>query len=386
MLPASARLGQLRFGMAAILERSREDAAVEQWRSRAVAVRMTIAVYGRTEAGAEVHQISLGGPALRVGILTFGAIIERLETPDRSGQWASVVLGLGSLDGYVHRSPHFGAVPGRFANRIAGGRFVLDGVEHRLACNDGPNALHGGPTGFGRRVWTIEDSSDRHVTLGRLSADGEEGYPGALHARVTYTVDGADLRLDYWARTDRPTVLNLTNHSYFNLGGEGSGSVLGHVLEIEADAFLPVTASSIPTGELRPVAGTPFDFRAPMPVGSRIREADEQLRRGLGYDHTWVLRPGPGLRPAVRLHDPSSGRMLEVLTTQPGVQVYTANHLTGSLSGPSRHSYRQGDAICFETQHFSDSPNQPAFPSTVLHPGEEFAATTVFRLTAPPAC
>ena len=221
---------------------------MEQWRSRAVAVRMTIAVYGRTEAGVEVHRISLGGSALRVDILTFGAVIERLEAPDRSGQWASVVLGLTSLDGYVHRSPHFGAVPGRFANRIAGGRFVLDGVEYRLACNDGPNALHGGPTGFGKRVWAIEDSSDRHVTLGRFSADGEEGYPGTLHAKVAYTLDGADLRLDYWARTDQPTVLNLTNHSYFNLGGEGSGSVLDHVLKIEADAFLPVTTSSIPTG------------------------------------------------------------------------------------------------------------------------------------------
>ncbi len=347
---------------------------------------MTIAVYDRTGTGAEVHRISLGGPALRVTVLTLGAVIERLEAPDRSGQWDNVVLGLDSLDGYLHRSPHFGAVPGRFANRIAGGRFVLDGTEYRLACNNGPNALHGGPTGFGNRIWGIEDSSDRHVTLSYISVDGEEGYPGTLHAWVTYTLDGNDLRIDYRAQTDRPTVLNLTNHSYFNLAGEGNGSVLDHLLQVDADAFLPVTATSIPTGEVRPVAGTPFDFRAPMPIGSRIRQADEQILRSLGYDHNWVLRPGPGLRPAVRLHEPSSGRTLEVLTTEPGVHVYTANYLTGSLSGPSGRSYRQGDAICLETQHYPDSPNQPAFPSTILRPGEEFVSTTVFRLTAPPAC
>ena len=188
------------------------------------------------------------------------------------------------------------------------------------------------------------------------------------------------------AWTDRPTVLNLTNHSYFNLTGEGSGSVLDHLLRVEADAFLPVTASSIPTGEVRPVAGTPFDFRAPTPIGRHIREANEQLRHGLGYDHNWVLRPGVGLRPAARLHDPVSGRTLDVLTTQPGVQIYTANKLTGALSGPSGRSYRQGDAVCLETQHFPDSPNQPAFPSTILRPGSEFTSTTAFRFTAPPGC
>lgn len=347
---------------------------------------MTITSYGCTDTGAEVHRISLGDATLRVSILTFGGAVERIEMPDRAGHSANVVLGLDSLDGYQHRSPHFGALPGRFANRIAGGRFVLDGVEHCLACNDGPNALHGGPDGFGKRVWSIEDDGDRHVTLGLLSPDGDGGYPGTLHVRVTYTVDGPEMRIDYRAWTDRPTVLNLTNHSYFNLAGEGSGSVLGHRLQVEADAFLPVTASSIPTGELRPVAGTPFDFRAPTPIGQRIREADPQILYGRGYDHTWVLRPGTGLRQAVRLHEPVSGRTLDVLTTQPGVQVYTGNQLTGSLSGPSGRSYRQGDAVCFETQHFPDSPNQPAFPSTVLRPGEEFVSATVFRFTARPAC
>ena len=234
-------------------------------------------------------------------------------------------------------------------------------------------------------MWSIEDSGERHVTLGLLSPDGEEGYPGALQVRVTYTVDGPELRLGYRASTDRPTVLNLTNHSYFNLAGEGSGDVLGHLLQVEADAFLPVTESSIPTGEVRAVAGTPFDFHTPMPIGSRIRDADPQILYGQGYDHCWVLRPGAGLRQAVRLHEPGSGRMLDVLTTQPGVQVYTGNQLTGTLAGPGGRSYRQGDAVCLETQHFPDSPNQPGFPSTVLRPGEEFTSTTVFRFTALPA-
>ena len=346
---------------------------------------MTITPYGRTDAGAEVHRIALGSPMLRTSILTFGGVVERIDVPDRAGRMANVVLGLDSLDGYQHRSPHFGALPGRFANRIAGGRFVLDGVEYQLACNDGPNALHGGPHGFGKRVWSFVDSGEHHVTLGLLSPDGEEGYPGALQVRVTYTVDGSELRLDYRASTDKPTVLNLTNHSYFNLAGEGSGDVLGHLLQVEADAFLPVTESSIPTGEVRAVAGTPFDFRTPASIGSRIRDADPQILYGQGYDHCWVLRPSAGLRQAVRLHEPGSGRVLDVLTTQPGVQVYTGNQLTGTLAGPSGRSYRQGDAVCFETQHFPDSPNQPAFPSTVLRPGEEFTSTTVFRFTAPPA-
>jgi len=382
-LPALAGFSQFRFRMAA----ARDGKAVRERQGRpAVASGMTITLYGRTDAGAEVHRIALDDAVLRVSILTFGGVVERIEVPDRAGHAANVVLGLDSLDGYQHRSPHFGALPGRFANRIAGGRFTLDRVEYQLVCNDGPNALHGGPNGFGKRIWSIEDNSERHVTLGLLSADGDEGYPGTLQVRVTYTVDGADLRIDYRAWTDRPTVLNLTNHSYFNLAGEGSGSVLGHTLQVESDAFLPVTASSIPTGEIRPVEGTPFDFRTPEPIGQSICEADQQILYGLGYDHCWVLRPGVGLRQAVRLQEPGSGRTLDVLTTQPGVQVYTSNQLTGALAGPSKRTYRQGDAVCLETQHFPDSPNHPAFPSTVLRPGEEFTSTTVFRFTAPPAC
>lgn len=347
---------------------------------------MTAALYGATASGHAVHRIALRGPDLRADILTYGAAIERLEAPDVAGRWDNVVLGLTRLEDYVARSPHFGAVPGRFANRIAGGRFMLDGAEHVLTRNDGPNTLHGGAAGFGKRVWTLLGSSDRHATLGLVSGDGEEGFPGTLHVELTYTIDGTDLRLDYAARTDRPTVLNLTNHSYFNLGGEGSGSVLGHTLRVEADAFLPTDAASIPTGEVRPVAGTPFDFREAAPIGRTIRMADEQILWGCGFDHNFVLRPGAGLRPAATLHDPGTGRTLEVLTTEPGVQVYSANKLTGALAGPSGRAYRSGDALCLETQHFPDSPNRPEFPTTVLRPGTAFASTTVFRLTARPAC
>lgn len=340
---------------------------------------MTVTAYGRTGTGATVHRVALASEVLRMQVLTFGAAIERLEAPDAGGAMANVVLGLPTLDGYLHDSPHFGAVPGRFANRIAGGEFVLDGTEFTLTRNEGPNTRHGGAVGFGKRIWTIEDSGARHVVLRLVSLDGEEGFPGRLDAHVTYTLDGADVRIDYRAVTDAPTVLNLTNHSYFNLGGEGSGTALDHVLTMEADAFLPVTAASIPTGDIRPVAGTAFDFRVATPIGARIRDADEQLRHGQGYDHNFVLRPEDGLRQAARLVDPGSGRVLDVLTTEPGVQFYTSNKLTGALVGPGGRCYRSGDAVCLETQHFPDSPNRPAFPSTVLRPGETFLSTTVFR-------
>ncbi len=335
--------------------------------------------YGRLDDGTEILCFSLASAGLRARILTYGAVIAALETPDAQGDWANVVLGLDSLEGYVHRSPHFGAVPGRFANRIAHGRFTLDGVTYQLTCNDGPNTLHGGPTGFGHRAWTAVSSSAGHVALRYVSQDGEEGYPGTLTTTVTYTAKAGDLRIDYRAETDRPTVLNLTNHSYFNLAGEGSGDVMGHLLQIEADHFTPIDPTGIPTGEVRPVAGTPFDFRIPQPIGACIREADDQLQRARGYDHNWMLRPGPGVHPAARLHHPGSGRTLQVLTDQPGVQAYSGNMLTGALAGPSRRIYRPGDAVCLETQHVPDSPNQPTFPSTVLRPHQVFTSSTVFR-------
>ncbi len=331
--------------------------------------------------GEDVRRFRLRAEGIEADVLSYGGIIEALRVPDRQGRVASVVLGLPSLDQYVRVSPYFGAAVGRYANRIARGRFALDGREYQLACNDGANAMHGGTVGFSRRVWDVADAGPARVTLRRTSPDGEEGYPGALDVTVAYSVEPGALRIDYAAETDRPTVLNLTNHSYFNLAGEGGGSVLGHLLRINADAFLPADAGQIPTGELRPVAGTPFDFLMPTLIGARIREGDPQLVQALGYDHCWALRGGVADAPrlAVRATDPASGRVLEVLTTEPGVQVYTGNRLTGSLVGPSGRAFRSGDGFCLETQHFPDSPNQPGFPSTVLRPGERFTSTTVFR-------
>ena len=336
--------------------------------------------YGHID-GQDVHRLTLqaGGP--RVRVLTYGGIIEAIETPDRAGHWANVVLGMDSLDGYATRSPYFGAITGRFANRIARGRFTLDGQEHRLTCNNGPNALHGGPAGFDKRVWATSNVTDRQATLSYISKDGEEGYPGTLTTHVTYTAEPDGLRIGYRATTDRATVLNLTNHSYFNLAGEGEGSVFGHLLQMDADQFVPVDAASIPEGPLRAVADTPFDFRTPQPIGKRIRCGDEQLLRTCGYDHTFVLSDEPGVRPAASVHHPGSGRTLHVLTDQPGVQVYAGNMLTGALAGISGRAYRSGDGLCLETGHFPDSPNRPDFPSTVLRPGEVFASTTLLRFT-----
>lgn len=337
--------------------------------------------YGHID-GADVHRITLqhgNGPRIRV--LTFGGIIEGIEVPDRAGSRANVVLGLTDLDGYATRSPHFGAITGRYANRIARGRFTLDGTEHQLACNDPPNALHGGPHGFGKRVWTARDIRPDHVTLAYTSRDNEEGYPGTLVTTVSYAAEADGLRIGYRATTDRATVLNLTNHSYFNLAGEGEGDVLGHVLQVHADRFVPVDATGIPEGPLLPVEGTPFDFRAAQPIGARLRSGHEQLLRTGGYDHTLVFEAGAGLRPAAVLHHSGSGRTLHLLTDQPGVQLYSGNKLAGTLVGPSGRAYRSGDGVCLETHHFPDSPNRPDFPPTVLRPGEAFESTTLLRFT-----
>lgn len=344
---------------------------------------MERASYGVTEAGEAVEICRLANAAgMRVEILTFGCIIARLETPDRAGRVANVVLGLDSLAGYARRSPHFGAIAGRFANRIARARFVLDGTEYRLAANNGANALHGGRKGFDKVVWQATAGPGERLLLRYLSADGEEGYPGNLAVEVSYSLsDTNELRIDYTATTDKPTVVNLTNHSYFNLAGEGSGDILDHVVSIDAEAFTPIDAEQIPTGEIRSVRGTPFDLTEPAAIGARIRLADEQLRLARGYDHNWVLRRAPRgeVQRAARALDPRSGRVLEVLTDRPGLQFYTGNSLDGSLVGPAGRSYRQSDGLCFETQGFPDAPNQPGFPSAVLRPGERFRSTTVFR-------
>ena len=340
-----------------------------------------IELFGHLPSGEPVHRITLDNGTLRIRLLTFGAVLQSIETPDRHGNHTNVVLGLTNLADYVARSPHFGAVPGRYAGRIARGRFTLDGVTHQLDCNQGANSIHGGSHGFGKRAWSLANHGPHHATLELTSPDGEAGYPGTVRVQVRYTIDGPDLRIDYHAETDRPTILNLTNHSYFNLAGEGANDIHSHELTIDSDHFLPIEPDGIPTGEIRPVASTPFDFRAPHPIGARIHQADEQILNALGYDHAYLLA-GEGLRRAALLHEPLSGRTLTVLTTQPALQLYTANTLKGDLSGPSGRTYRQTAAVCLEAQHPQDSPNHPAFPSTELRPGQPFSATTIFRFGA----
>lgn len=335
-------------------------------------------LFGHMPDGTPVPAATLDNGTLRVDVIAYGATLRRIEAPDRTGRRINVALGLDTLEQYLAHGQHFGAIAGRYTGRIAHGRFTLDGHEHRIPPNHGIHALHGGKTGFGTRVWHMASVAADHVDLTLHSPDGDEGFPGALDVRVRYSLDGADLRIDVHAVTDAPTVVNLTNHSYFNLAGEGSGDILGHRLQIPADIFLPANADSIPTGELRPVTGTAFDFRTPRPIGARIRDADPQLLHTLGYDHAFLL-PGTGLRRAGWLHDPVSGRTLDVLTTEPAVHLYTGNNLRGSLAGPSRQIYRQSDGICLETERPQDSPNQPGFPSTVLRPGVPFVSTTVFR-------
>jgi aldose 1-epimerase len=337
-----------------------------------------------TARGEPVERYTLGNArGMRVAILTYGGIVQSLEVPDRHGQLANVALGFANLDDYVARNPYFGALVGRFANRLGRARFSLDGTEYSLDANQAPNALHGGLDGFDKRIWQVRDATAQRLDLALDSPHGDQGYPGTLSVQVSYSLDddGA-LRLDYRASTDRPTVLNLTNHSYFNLAGEGSGSVEDHVVTIHAAGYTPIDAALIPTGAIESVAGTPLDFRTPTPIGARLRSGSEQLVRAQGYDFNFVIDGQPGvLRSAARVEHPASGRVVEVRSTEPGLQFYTGNFLDGSLVGPSGRAYRQGDAFALEAQHFPDSPNQPTFPSTVLRPGETFASTTVYRFS-----
>ena len=315
-------------------------------------------------------------------IMTYGASIVSLKTPDRNGHLQNIVLGFDSLDPYIAGVPYYGATVGRYANRIAHARFVLDGTTHSLNANDGPNSLHGGLLGFDKQVWKADaDPSRNSLKLTYMSAAGEEGFPGQLTAHVTYLLSEDDaLSIYYEAMSTAPTPVNLANHSYFNLSGDPARSILGHTLSINADKFTPVDATLIPTGELRSVAGTPFDFRSEAIIGSRIGADDKQLQIGRGYDHNWVLNAAheKALRFAARLTDPGSGRLMEVFTTQPGLQFYSGNFMDGKPAGQgSVYNHRTG--LCLETQHFPDSPNQPAFPSTTLRPGETYAQTTVLR-------
>lgn len=339
--------------------------------------------FGTTRAGETVTRHTLVRDDLRVEVIDYGAVVTAIEVPDREGRWANVVLALDTVEGYETVSPHFGAIAGRYANRIARGRFTLDGTTYALPINEPPNTMHGGPEGFSRRLWRATEADGTRLVLQRRSPDGEEGFPGTLDVEVVYSLPEPNtLRIDYRAVTGRPTVLNLTNHSYFNLAGEGTGDVMDHVVQVFADAYTPTDATQIPTGDLAPVAGTPFDFREPVALGARIRQGHEQIVLAGGYDHAFVLRgPAGTLRPAASCLCPASGRRLAIATTQPALQLYSGNNLDGSLVGPSGRTYRSGDGVCFETQGFPDAPNHPNFPTTVLQPGETFRSSTTYRFS-----
>ena len=347
--------------------------------------------FGQTKDGIPVQLYTLTNDnSMTVKITNYGGIITELWVPDRDGNLADVVLGFDTIGDYEEKSPYFGCITGRYANRIAGGKFILDGVTYdKLAINNGPCHLHGGLKGFDKQVWDAEPFESDSVVglkLHYLSEDGEEGYPGNLDVTVTYTLRNEnDLRIDYEAATDKPTVVNLTNHSYFNLAGHdaGAGAALAHEMMINADSFTPVAdANAIPTGQIRPVKDSPMDFTTPTPIGDRIDADCEQLKFGNGYDHNWVLNKQKKVSSlAAWVVEPTSGRVMEVLTSEPGVQFYAANYLDG-FSGKGGAVYPRRSAFCLETQHYPDSPNQPNFPSTVLRPGETYGTTTIYKFSA----
>jgi len=352
--------------------------------------KIQVADFGKTKEGDSVQRYVLANnKGVEAVVISYGATLVSLRSPDREGRPADIVLGYDSLDGYEQDKSFFGASIGRYGNRIAGGQFTLDGAVFHLPKNDGANSLHGGSKGFNKRVWSGRDRSrgDAQVLeLAYTSKDGEEGYPGTLKVTVTYTLpaESNELRIDYSATTDKDTEVNLTNHSYFNLTGVASQDILGHQLILRAPKFTPVDSTLIPTGEMRAVANTPFDFTKPTAIGARIDQDDEQLRFGKGYDHNWVLDKtnAGGLQIAAEVFEPSSGRVLEVLTTEPGIQFYSGNFLDGTVRGKGGQLYGHRTGFCLETQHFPDSPNHQNFPSTELKPGKVYRSTTVFRLTA----
>jgi aldose 1-epimerase len=349
--------------------------------------------FGALPDGTKVDRYTLtNSRGMRVRILTYGGILQTIEVPDRHGHFANVTLGFATLDGYLasNNSPYFGALIGRYGNRIANGTFQLNGTTYHLPINNPPNSLHGGTIGFDKHVWGATPVQGKHsvaLVLTLTSPDGDQGYPGTLAVQVTYTLDNHnEIRMDYRAHlvgsSDLKTIVNLTNHAYWNLAGEGTSDIYDHQLRIDASHYTPVDPTLIPTGEIAPVAGTPLDFRHATPIGARIRDSFPQLVIGRGYDHNWVLdRHGSGLELAARARDPRSGRVLEVLTDQPGLQFYSGNFLDGTLIGTSGHMYRQGDGFALETQHFPDSPNHPNFPSTVLAPGQLYETTSVYKFS-----
>jgi len=343
--------------------------------------------FGKTATGTEVSIFTLtNANGIEARITNYGGVVVSLLAPDRNGNRADVVLGYATLDEYLKETPYFGCLVGRYGNRIADARFSLDGVDYTLAKNDGENSLHGGDVGFDKVVWdasSAETADGSALTLTYLSADGEEGYPGNLSLKAVYTLTSQNgLRLDYTATTDQATVLSLTQHSYFNLAGQGEGDILGHEIMIDADRITPVDGTLIPTGELRSVKGTALDFTVPHVIGERIGDDDEQLGLGGGYDHNWILNSGGGdLALAAQVHEPTSGRILEVFTTEPAIQFYSGNFLDGTLTGKEGKVYQYRYGFCLEPQHYPDSPNQPDFPSTVLRPGETYTNTIEYRLS-----
>ena len=346
--------------------------------------KVTTQPFGKVPDGTSVELYTLRDGAFEAQIATYGGVVVSLKTPDRKGNSADVVLGFDDVNGYVTNfngagDAYFGAIIGRYANRIAHGTFVMDGQRYSLPKNNGDNTLHGGPHGFNNVVWKAKEVSNG-VELTYLSKDGEEGFPGNLTATVRYTLVNGDLRIEYWATTDMPTVVNLTNHSYFNLAGQGT--ILDHQLTLHASRFTPVDAGLIPTGELKPVESTPFDFRKATPIGARINGDDVQLHLGRGYDHNWVLDNVSGkLSVAAELYEPTSGRFMQVLTDQPGIQFYSGNFLDGSIKGKGGATYNLHDGLCLETQHFPDSPNHPGFPSVELKPGQHYHTVTIYKFS-----
>jgi aldose 1-epimerase len=339
--------------------------------------------FGKTPDGQEVNLYTLTNTnGIRARIITYGAILVSLEVPDRDGKLADITLGYDTLDGYLTRHPYFGSTVGRYANRIGGASFKLNDVEYKLAANNGPNHLHGGIKGFDKVVWKVEETKanngEARVKLSYLSKDGEEGYPGNLSCTVTYILTKDDeLKINYEAETDKPTVINLTNHSYWNLAGQGNGDILSHELMLNADKYTPVDEGLIPTGEIRNVKDTPMDFTRPMAIGSRIGQVEG------GYDHNYVLNGGGGtLALCAKVYEPTTGRIMEIYTTEPGVQFYTGNFLDGTITGKSGKVYKKHYGFCLETQHFPDSPNKPDFPSVVLNPGDKYNTFTAYKFSA----
>ncbi|MGW7405593.1 aldose epimerase family protein [Streptomyces sp. NPDC054833] len=345
-------------------------------------------LFGKLADGTKVYRWSLENGGTRLKVLNWGGVVQGLELPDRHGHYANVSLGFDNIDDYVAKTPYFGALIGRYGNRIGKGQFTLDGKPYQLSVNDGVNSLHGGTKGFDKHIWDVEPftkGSDVGLHLYYTSVDGEMGYPGTLRTKVTYTLTRhGDWRIDYEATTDKATVVNLTSHVYWNLAGEGSGTIENHELTIAASRYTPTDTGLIPTGELARVHGTPFDFRKGKTIGRDIRAGHVQQVQAKGYDHNWALDKGSTARPehVATLRDPHSGRTLRIATDQPGLQFYSGNFLDGTLTGTGGRTYRQGDALCLETQHFPDSPNKPAFPSTVLRPGQTYRTTTIHSFNA----